>query len=144
MKTIIILIFTLSLCSCSSTYFVGETTEPTKLYSVTDTVSSIAYTIPTGTTILIQRKLKKYHYVIIEGYRGYIYNPGYKNYHKYNSELDGVIYGYTTVKPAKKNSYTSNSSTPSGGSVNVKGYYRKNGTYVSPHTRSSPKSSKRK
>ncbi|NMN39411.1 hypothetical protein [Pedobacter sp. SG918] len=34
---------------------------------------------------------------------------------------------------------TSRSSTSSGGTVHVKGYTRKNGTYVSPHTRSAPR-----
>ena len=33
----------------------------------------------------------------------------------------------------------SSSSRPSGGAVQVKGYYRKNGTYVQPHTRSAPR-----
>jgi len=38
------------------------------------------------------------------------------------------------------NKSTSTASTPpsSGGPVHVKGYYRSNGTYVQPHTRSSP------
>lgn len=40
-----------------------------------------------------------------------------------------------------RNSENSNSnySTGAGGSVHVKGYYRKDGTYVKPHTRSAPK-----
>lgn len=51
---------------------------------------------------------------------------------------------YVSNKPAS--SYTaktslakSSSGSSSGGTVYVKGYYRKDGTYVSPHTRSAPK-----
>ena len=41
--------------------------------------------------------------------------------------------GDTTVKYSGGNS-------SAGGRVQVKGYYRKNGTYVKPHTRSAPRS----
>lgn len=40
---------------------------------------------------------------------------------------------------SSSSSSTSRSSTSSGGTVHVKGYTRKNGTYVSPHTRSAPR-----
>lgn len=36
------------------------------------------------------------------------------------------------------NSYTPTPSTSNGGSVSIKGYYRKDGTYVKPHTRRAP------
>ena len=137
LKIIALLTFSVSLFSCSSIYYVGETTEPINVYAIVDTTSTISYTIPVGSLVLTQKKSKKYHYVIYETYKGYVYNPNYKNYHKYNSSIDGILYGYSTKKPNSSSSYNSSSSS-SGGSVNVKGYYRKNGTYVSPHTRSSP------
>jgi hypothetical protein len=137
LKIIALLTFTVSLFSCSSIYYVGETTEPINVYAIVDTTSIISYTIPVGSLVLTQKKSKKYHYVIYETYKGYVYNPNYKNYHRYNSSIDGILYGYSTTKTSSSSSYNSSSSS-SGGSVNVKGYYRKNGTYVSPHTRSSP------
>lgn len=139
-KNIGILFLTISFFSCTSIYYVGETLEPIKVYSIVDTSATVNYIIPAGSRVLTQKKSKKYYYVIYESQKGYVYNPNYKNYHKYNSSNDGVLYGYSTTKPKNTNSYNSSS----GGSVNVKGYYRKNGTYVRPYTRSSPGSGRRR
>lgn len=143
LKFITVIIFCASFCSCSSIYYVGETSEPIKVYAIIDTTSTVSYIIPVGSRVLTQKKSKRYHYIIFENYKGYVYNPNYINYHKYNSSIDGILYGYSSSKPKTENSYNS-SSTSSGGSVNVKGYYRKNGTYVSPHTRSKPSSSRKR
>lgn len=139
-KNIGILFLTISFFSCTSIYYVGETLEPIKVYSIVDTSATVNYIIPAGSLVLTQKKSKKYYYIIYESHKGYVYNPNYKNYHKYNSLNDGVLYGYSTTKPQNTNSYNSSS----GGSVNVKGYYRKNGTYVRPYTRSSPGSGRRR
>jgi hypothetical protein len=139
-KYIAILIFSVFFFSCSSIYYVGETSEPIKVYSIVDTTTTVNYTIPVGSRVLTQKKSKKYYYIIYESHRGYVYNPNYKNYHKYNSSIDGILYGYSSTKPKSTNSYNSSS----GGSVNVKGYYRKNGTYVRPYTRSSLGSGRRR
>lgn len=145
-KFIAIIIFSISFFSCSSIYYVGETSEPINVYSIVDTTSTVNYIIPVGSRVLTQKKSKKYHYIIYENYKGYVYSPNYKNYHKYNSSKDGVLYGYSSTKAKSTKSYNSSSSSKSSsrGSVNVKGYYRKNGTYVSPHTRSSKGSSSSK
>ena len=144
-KFIVILIFSISLFSCSSIYYVGETSEPINVYEITDNNSTVSYVIPVGSKVLTKKKSKKYHYIIYENYKGYVYNPNYINYHKYNSSIDGILYGYSSSKPKSTKSYNSSSSSnSSGGSVNVKGYYRKNGTYVSPHTRSKPSSSRKR
>ncbi len=144
-KFSLILFFSISLFSCSSIYYVGETSEPMKVYEIIDTTSTVSYVIPVGSKVLTQKKSKKYYYIIYENYKGYVYNPNYLNFHKYNSSTDGVLYGYSSIKPKSTKSYNSNSSSrSSGGSVNVKGYYRKNGTYVSPHTRSKPSSSRKR
>lgn len=145
-KIITLTIFATSLLSCSSNiYYVGELTQPTNLYSSIDTTSSVSYNIPNGTIVLTQKKAKNYHYVIVENHKGYVYNPKYKNYHKYNSKVDGLMYGYSTDKSTSKTlNINSKSNSGSGKSVNVKGYYRKNGTYVRPHTRSSPGSGRHK
>ncbi len=135
LKIIALFTFIISFFSCSSIYYVGETIEPINVYTIIDTNSTISSTIPVGSLVLTQKKSKKYHFVIYETYKGYVYNPNYKNYHKYNSSIDGILFGYSSKKPSNLWRYNSSSS---GGSVSVKGYFKKNGTYVSPHTRSSP------
>lgn len=124
-----------TLFSCTNIYYIGQTTESVKLYPVPDATVNATYTIPKGSKVLTRKKTKQFHYLIFENYNGYAYKPIYLNYHKYNSSIDGQLYGYTTKKKKKTSSY----STSNGGTVNVKGYYRKDGTYVRPHTRSAPK-----
>ena len=145
------IVITFILCalfySCKSEYYVGETTKPTKVYSVIDTTTSLACTVPKGTLVLSKVKSKGYYYIICEGFKGYTFNPNYNNYHKYNPSIDGILYGHLLNK--KKNTQriknkSVNNSTSSGGTVNVRGYYRKDGTYVRPHTRKSSGSRKRK
>lgn len=121
----ILAIFTLTfaaLSSCSTAYFSGETVENMNLYISRDTTGKPTYTIPVGKTVLLRKIQKDLVYVSYENYRGYSYNP---KYIKYN----------------KKSSGTSSYSTSNSGSgtVHVKGYYRKDGTYVKPHNRSAPK-----
>jgi hypothetical protein len=123
-----------TISSCSTIYYVGQTATDVALYNVTDTTHEVRYVIPIGSTVLTRKKSKKYHYIIFEKYNGYAYKPVYLNYHRYNSTVDGELYGYSSKKK-RSSSYSGSSS----GTVNVKGYYRKDGTYVRPHTRSAPK-----
>ena len=118
--------------SCTNIYYVAETVEPLKVYSTSDTTSFVTYTIPTGGKVLT-KKHRKFFYVIYQSYKGYAYSPFYTNYHKYNSSIDGDLYGYSSIKSKSKSK-----SSSSGGPVHVKGYYRKNGTYVKPYTRKAP------
>ena len=127
-----LLIVVFGLHSCTTVYYVGETNLPTKIYYLEDTTGMVAYTVPAGKKLLVRKKHNKYYSVVYDTYQGYTYNTPFSNYHKFNSTTDGDLYGYST---SKKNESTSSGS---GGTVNVKGYYRKNGTYVQPHTRSSP------
>jgi len=46
--------------SCSKVYYVGQTTLPTNIYSSQDTTSTISYSVPVGTKLLIKKKYKKY------------------------------------------------------------------------------------
>ncbi|MFC6223409.1 hypothetical protein ACFP2F_09170 [Hymenobacter artigasi] len=125
--------------SCTNIYYVGQTSEPTKLYAASDTATTLTYTVPVGSRVLSRKKSKKYHYIIFETYTGYAYNPVLGNYHKYNSAIDGNLYGYSSTKSTSTYNSSSSSSKSSGGPVHVKGYTRKNGTYVQPHTRSAPR-----
>jgi hypothetical protein len=60
------------------------------------------------------------------------------------TSLDSIIYTPTYKSGSSSGSVKSSSSksSSSGGAVSVKGYYRKDGTYVRPHTRSAPKRKK--
>lgn len=123
--------FCAAFTSCKNIYYVGQTTEPIKVYYEPDTTSLLTYTIPIGSKVLTKKKSRKFQHVIFNNYKGYAFKPTYIGYHKYNSSVDGELYGYSPLK-TKSSTYTG------GGTVNVRGYYRKNGTYVSPHTRSAP------
>lgn len=124
----------IAISSCSTIYYVGQTTNDVELYTTTDTSADVKYVIPNGSTVLTRKKSKKFHYIIFGKYKGYAYRPVYLNYRRYNHTVDGELYGYSSKKK-KSPSYSGSSS----GTVNVKGYYRKDGTYVGPHTRSSPR-----
>jgi hypothetical protein len=50
-----------------------------------------------------------------------------------------IQHSYGGNNSKKSKSYSSTAKSTSGKTVQVKGYYRKNGTYVKPHTRSAPK-----
>ena len=141
---LVILFLSITLFSCSSIYYVGETSEPIKIYKIIDTTSAVSFTIPAGNKVLTQQKSKNYYYIIYDNYKGYAYNPKYTNYHKYNSSVDGVLHRYSSSKQKITRDHNSSSNYTSGSSVQVKGYYRKNGTYVSPHTRSNPSSSRKR
>lgn len=131
-KISIFLFIVLGFFSCTTVYYVGQAETPTNIYSTQDTSSNVVCTIPVGSKVLIKKKRKKYFDVAYMTYEGYSYKTLFSNYRKFNSTVDGDLYGYSTTK---RKALTSPSS---GRSVNVKGYYRKNGTYVKPYTRSSP------
>ena len=137
------LLFSLLSCflffSCSNIYYVGWNSEPLQIYSDANTNSKVYYTIPVTSKVLTRKKTKNYYYVIYQNYdgslyKGYVFKPNYVDYHKFDSSIDGQLYGYSSSKA----NYSSQSSGSSGGTVQVKGYYRKSGTYVQPHTRSAP------
>lgn len=116
--------------SCSTNYYTVLLSEDSKLYSSTDS-SSVVTLIPKDTQVFLSSKSNSNNYKKIKwgNYSGWAYNPSYTTYNN-----------YTPLKTSSNSStynYKSNSSS-SGGSVSVKGYTRKDGTYVRPHTRSSP------
>ena len=133
------------LCSCKA-YYVGETARDINMLSKKDTTSMVSI-IPAGSLVLFQRENHDYSYVIYGNYKGYFHKPFFKNHRKYDFNVDGTLYGYPkkgigSGSTKKKSASTTYSNT--GGSVNVKGYYRKNGTYVKPYTRSSSGSYRRR
>ncbi|MDO5665356.1 MAG: hypothetical protein Q4G63_08885 [Bacteroidia bacterium] len=94
-------------------------------------------TISIGDSIRIIDKTLGGFKVLFKGKTGYIgtYDIDITEY----PVLNYLVYSYLReTKKLNRSSYSTGASV--GGSVNVKGYYRKDGTYVRPHTRSSPKS----
>jgi hypothetical protein len=91
-------------------------------------------TIAIGDSIKIIDKTISCFKVLYNGKTGYI-----DTYEIETTEYPALNFLKSSYlrKSAKRDS---NYSTGTGGSVNVKGYYRKDGSYVKPHTRSAPKS----
>lgn len=92
-------------------------------------------TITIGNSITIIDKTTSYFRVLYNEKIGYIdiYEIDVTEY---------PVLNYLESSNLRKTKESNSSySTGTGGSVNVKGYYRKDGTYVSPHTRSAPKNS---
>lgn len=135
MKRILSLIFFIVICiitlSCSTNYYSVLLSEDARIYSTTDTVN-IVTTIPKNTKIFLSSKPHKGSYRKIKwnNYTGWAYNPVYTSYSNY----------VPLKNTSETSSYQDNSISTysSGGSVSVKGYHRKDGTYVRPHTRSAP------
>ncbi len=114
------LIFSLLvLTSCSTVYYVGETTEPVALYSSQATTSTSVVTIPRTKKVLIKKRSKTYPYIIYETYHGYSYKPIFIKYHKFKSSTDGILYGYSTSKTKLLSTSSSTNRNLSSGGLNV-------------------------
>ena len=142
MKRILILLLIALFTSCN-TYYNLSNIEDIYLYnSPNKSDNTEIILIPAGTyyyTTIVKKRFRKAKYGNL---KGYIYNPYFDN--PYYTPTPKVTESYSSKND---NSTTKNNSTYDYSStsysrpktVNVKGYYRKNGTYVSPHTRSAPR-----
>jgi len=129
-KLLLLLLFAFSTISCVNYYNVTVNND-TILYSKENDGSPVVYTVASGTSVYIKgEKSKKYRKIKYGKYVGWAYYPSYSTPNQYSSTSTSS-YSYPS---SSSYSYPSSSKT-----VNVKGYYRKNGTYVSPHTRSAPR-----
>lgn len=137
MKRILILVLIILFSSCNTYYYISNA-EDIYLYNSPDkNVSNKETTlIPKGTyyyTTIVKKPFRKAKY---GKSKGYLYNPYFDNpYYTTNSK---VPVSNTLIKNNSTYNYSSKSYNASK-TVNVKGYYRKNGTYVKPHTRSAPR-----
>jgi hypothetical protein len=124
-----LIILTITTSSCVTNYYTVILEQDTNLYKNSSTSSNLKTIIPKGTEIFITNESKNLGYRKIRWnyYRGWTYKPSYKSYNNYAKNNNS----YKSSTPYK--------STYSGGTVHVKGYYRKDGTYVRPHTRSAQK-----
>lgn len=122
MKNIYLLLLYILLCSCSTSYLC-ESNYETPIYLEKSEKSNVVFIIPKHTKAIVFGKSKKFKKIKIDKYEGWTNS----------TDLNFI----SKNKTSHRKQYNS---TSSGGTVNVKGYYRKNGTYVRPHTRRSPKS----
>lgn len=131
-KSLLYFLLLFSVISCTN-YYTVILQEDTPIYSDSNTENSIT-TIPKETQVFISLKPNKKNYRKIKwgSYYGWTNNSNYLTHSTYSKTTP---YSSTTVKSSSN--YRSSSS--SGGSVHVKGYTRKDGTYVKPHTRSAPR-----
>jgi hypothetical protein len=134
-KVSLLFMFAYLATSCVNYYNVTVNAD-TILYSSGNDGSSLVYSVPSGSSVYIKgKKSKKYRKIKYGNYAGWAYYPNYTASSYYSSS--------SSSSSSSSTRSSSNYSSP-GKTVNVKGYYRKNGTYVRPHTRSSPGSGRRR
>lgn len=131
MKKLLLYFVLLLSVSSFTNYYTVLLQEDAPLYSRINDSTSVTI-IPKDTKVYLSSKTNKKNYRKLKwgNYYGFVFNP---NYTSYNSYIPAKSYNTTTP------SYNYMPSTSSGGTVHVKGYTRKDGTYVSPHTRSAPR-----
>ncbi|MCX8525884.1 hypothetical protein OF897_18375 [Chryseobacterium formosus] len=132
-KSLLYLVLLLSVISCTN-YYTVRLQEDTPLYSSSEGESSVTI-IPKDTEVFLSLKADKKNFRKLKwgNYYGWANKPNYTSYTGYSKASS-----YSS-SPQSRSSSSYNSKSSSGGSVQVKGYTRKNGTYVSPHTRSAPR-----
>lgn len=135
MKKLSLILLLLILNSCATNYYFVNLDEETTIFTSKNGKESVAV-IPKGSSAYITRSDKKERKIKWKNFKGWAINPRYSNsIFSNNSDNNN-----SSNNNSYKNSYTNSSTnTSSGGTVQVKGYTRKNGTYVAPHTRSAPR-----
>lgn len=131
MKKIFLLLIIITLNSCSTNYYFVNIDEDTNIYTSKKGTESVAI-IPKGSGAYINTSSKKCRKVKWRNYKGWVISPVYSNSTNISNNYNSSNYNYTK-------SSTNYSPSSSGGSVNVKSYTRKDGTYVRSHTRSAPR-----
>ncbi|KRD08346.1 hypothetical protein ASE21_16860 [Flavobacterium sp. Root901] len=128
MKKLLLITLLTLLNSCSSNYYFVNIDEDANIYSTKDAKEVIAV-IPKGYGAYIHTSTKNYRKVKWQNYKGWVINPVYSN-----ADFSTNNYNSSNRNYSEKTTITS-----SGGSIHVKGYTRKDGRYVQPHTRSAPR-----
>ncbi len=130
----------LILCSSSGcmvdTYYLCVVDSPVEVYS-SPAFDRKLTTIQTSQKLVAGKRKSNYRQVSVGQLDGYIRNISF------SSETE---YSWIKLKALRKLTDTTQwsdshtlSSSGTGGTVQVKGYLRKDGTYVKPHTRSAPR-----
>ena len=117
--------------------------ENSEIYFGNENYFSASETIVKETPVKIQAKVSRKGYQKVRyGSRiGYIHSPKYRVKGSRRITTDSIPNYFVTTSTDTSNSTrtTTNKYRPSSGTVHVKGYYRKVGTYVRPHTRRAPR-----
>ena len=151
MKFTFFLSLILSLCSCTTSYYLFNVDAPTEVYA-TQNLSVRVGTIQKGEQVIATKAKGRFrkveYYTGTNFYSGYMTSKVFPNenvvstdFHKSFVSAPSSVSSRTsaTAVEGRKSSKASLKPTNSSGTVNVKGYYRKNGTYVRPYTRSAPR-----
>ncbi len=120
-KQLLFFLLLVSLFNCTYNYYEITSENELKIHSLTDSTEIIAI-IPKNNNFYISSNVYKNDYKKIK-WRNKI---GYINYKKINqTPLNNIFNNNNSLKETNQS-----------GEIKVKGYYRKDGTYVRPHTRS--------
>ena len=134
MRKIITLILGIILfSSCVTNYYSVIIDEDVTLYKRNNGTGENV-NISAGTTVYLSDRYYKNNYKKIKFNNRFYWSDTFV-YSIPSTDYSKSKYSETSTP----NYYKSNSSSYKSKTVNVKGYYRNNGTYVKPHTRSSPK-----
>ncbi|VTP96419.1 hypothetical protein [Sphingobacterium daejeonense] len=135
--SLIIIIFSSCRIHTTENYYTVTITEDAAIYLKSDLNSRLEEIVTAGEPIymILDKSRKGFRKIKYKGKVGYVYRPSYKTYS--SNEYKQITSTTDSINKAKVKTF--NPSTTSGGTVHVKGYYRKNGTYVKPHTRSAPR-----
>lgn len=158
MKKLTLLLFPiLMVMGCTTNYYLITSNQPTEIYSSIGG-NEVVVTIPSGSNYITAGKSSK-RFTQWGSFSGYSLKPA-KMVRKLKLtaiEYANLVYvadvGYIHKDYAIKSGYSQSNSSSStrssasstrtssstGGTVHVKGYTRKDGTYVRPHTRSAPR-----
>lgn len=128
MKNILYLFILILFSSCTTNYYAMYIVDDTPVLARSHEGSSIRTMIPKGSQVYVSSGNSKYSKIKWREFRGWVPVLSYSNSNSFL--LDSTINTQKTYSSPRQSS---------GGTVQVKGYYRKNGTYVRPHTRSAPR-----
>nr|WP_294779110.1 hypothetical protein [uncultured Flavobacterium sp.] len=132
MKKILLILVYLLVTSCVTNYYFVNIEEDTPIFKNSNGGGESITTIPKGYGAYITKSEKKQKRIKWKNYKGWAINP------IYSIPNNSSSYSGNTNRQST-NYYNSSTNSSSGKTVHVKGYTRKDGTYVRPHTRSAPK-----
>jgi hypothetical protein len=152
MRLLSVCLLMLLMNSCTR-YYLCITDEPVVVFS-DPALLKYNYVLEQKNQLIVKEKPGQYYYIRTASGSGYIKKRRFKTRVRY-SRSEAVAFTFTAptppnlstnspnVKPSQPASNSSRSSAAPTYSpartVNVRGYYRKDGTYVRPHTRSAPR-----
>lgn len=159
MKKFLILAIASLCASCSTNLYLCQTSGELTVYQYASTKRPTATTIQSSHHFISKSakpNSKGFYKVVYGNIKGYVYKPTltkqlafishwpytYTAYFVFSPEFGYYRPGVDSpirLPPDTPSYALPKSSGYSGGTIHVRGYYRKDGTYVRPHTRSAPR-----